>query len=239
MIGRIHSIETMGTVDGPGLRYVIFTQGCPLRCMYCHNPDTQNMEGGKEMSVEEIVKDVLRYKSYLKNGGVTLTGGDPMAQPKFAKALFKALQEVGIHTALDTSGFAAISKYKEVLEYTDLVLLDLKAVEDSRHKALTGYPIAPTLEVLNYLDSIGKPTWIRFVFVPSLNGFLHLLEDMADFLQSMKNIEKIEVLPFHKMGEQKYEELGMKYELSEIPTPTPEQTERVRDVFREMGFKVN
>jgi len=242
ILGRIHSVETCGTVDGPGIRYVIFAQGCHLKCIYCHNPDTWDRNGeGKTMSVGELVTDIKKYKSYFKfsNGGVTLTGGEPLLQKEFAAALFKACKEEGLHTALDTSGHIGIDDETcEVLKHTDLVLLDFKSMNPKRFKQITGVEIDTTLKFAEFLSSEGIPVWARTVIVPALTDDEKDLHEMAKFFKTLTNIEGIGVLPFHQMGAYKWEELGIGYELEHFPTPTNEEIEKVRELFRSYGFLV-
>ncbi|WP_058486050.1 pyruvate formate-lyase-activating protein [Defluviitalea phaphyphila] len=238
--GKIHSIETCGTVDGPGIRYVIFSQGCPLRCKYCHNPDTWNISHGQEITVDELIEDIKKYKSYINfsKGGVTLTGGEPLMQPKFAKELFRRCKEEGIHTALDTSGYIPLENVKEVLKYTDLVLLDIKSFDPDLYKDLTGVSNEPTLKMAQYLSDINKPMWVRYVLVPNLTDNPAHIEALANFLSTLTNIEKVEILPFHKMGEYKWEELGYSYSLKNTPTPSAETIEMAKNIFKKYKLKV-
>jgi len=238
--GRIHSIETCGTVDGPGIRFVVFTQGCPLRCQYCHNPDTWNIAHGEETTVEKLIKEIEKYKSYMKfsGGGVTLTGGEPLMQPKFTAELFRQCKERGIHTALDTSGYIPLEHAKEVLEYTDLVLLDIKSFDPNIYKDLTGVSNEPTLKLAKYLSDINKPMWVRFVLVPNLTDDPENIEGLASFLSTLNNIEKVELLPFHKMGEYKWEQLGYPYRLKNTPPPSEESIKNAKAIFERYGLKV-
>lgn len=239
--GRIHSIETCGTSDGPGIRFVVFTQGCPLRCQYCHNPDTWRFSEGEEVTVEEIMKEIMKYKSYIKssNGGVTISGGEPLMQPEFTKELLKKCKEAGIHTALDTSGYSTIEKAKEVLEYSDLVLLDIKAFDMKRYKTVTGVMGQPTIDMVHYLSGINKPVWIRYVLVPGLTDNYEEIEELAVFLSSLDNIERIDILPFHKMGEYKWDELGYDYKLKDTLPPSREEIKRVKELFMKYNLKAN
>jgi pyruvate formate lyase activating enzyme len=239
-IGKIHSLESCGTVDGPGIRFVVFMQGCPLRCKYCHNPDTWKMTDGKDMSVDEIVKEAKKYKSYMKfsKGGITLSGGEPFMQPKFVEELFKKCKTEGIHTTIDTSGYIEIDSAKEALEYTDLVLLDIKSYNDKIFKGLTGVSNENTLNLAKYLKEINKPTWIRYVLVPRITDNMKDIENLAKFISDMDNIEKVQVLPFHKLGEYKWEELGYNYELENTPVPNEEIVQKTKDIFNSYGFNV-
>jgi len=239
--GKIHSIETCGTVDGPGIRYTIFTQGCPLRCLYCHNPDTwaKNRESVAAMSVGELTADIIKYKSYFKfsGGGITLSGGEPLMQKEFAAALFKALKKEGLHTALDTSGYDEIDEQTlEVLACTDLVLLDLKSINAQTFKKVTGVPIDKTLRFARHLSQSGTPVWVRFVLVPGLTDDEKELHELASYITTLKNIQRVSILPFHQLGEYKWERLGITYKLDGTPTPTPEETSRVRELFGEYGL---
>ncbi|TCT13128.1 pyruvate formate lyase activating enzyme [Natranaerovirga pectinivora] len=238
--GRIHSLESCGTVDGPGIRFVIFMQGCPLRCQYCHNPDTWKLSDGKEMDLDSLVDEVLKYKSYMRfsGGGVTVTGGDPLLQVDFVRELLKACKENGIHTALDTSGYIFNDKVKEVLEYTDLVLLDIKSYNHSNYKNLTGVSLNPTLDFMTYLSQINKPTWVRFVLVPNLTDNEEDMHNLGNYLAGFTNVEKLELLPFHKMGEFKWEELGYEYKLKNTPEPTNEEVKKAKSIFESYNLNV-
>lgn len=238
--GFIHSIETCGTVDGPGIRFVIFTAGCPLRCLYCHNPDCRYMENGKKVSVDEVIEEIQKYTSYMKasGGGVTVSGGEPLLQPHFVAEIFRRCQELGIHTALDTSGCCELQIAKPVIESVDLVLLDIKSFEPEIYRKVTSVPLEPTLTLANYLSGIGKPTWIRFVLVPGLTDAPHNVEGLAKFVATLKSVEKVEILPFHKMGEYKWEQLGYDYQLKDTEPPTPELVQNTVDIFKCYGLNV-
>lgn len=240
LTGRIHSFESCGTVDGPGIRFVVFLQGCPLRCQYCHNADTWDPEEGKLSTVEEIVKEIVKYKSYMRfsGGGVTLTGGEPLMQPDFVREIFTECRRQGIHTALDTSGFLFHDKAKAVLEKTDLVLLDIKNFNPERYHKLTGAFLEPTLAFLSYTRERNIPVWVRYVLVPGLTDNLEDIEAMALFLQDYPNVEKIELLPFHKMGEYKWEERGLAYQLKEAKEPKEELLKKVRFLLEKSGKPV-
>ena len=232
---NIHSVETAGMVDGPGIRYIIFFQGCSLRCKYCHNPDTWKLGGGREMTIAELLTDVKKYRSYLRfsGGGVTITGGEPFVQAEFLISFLRALKEQNIHTAIDTSGFAGEQNARAVLEHTDLMLLDLKSIDPKTYQHVAGVPIAPTLRTLEIAKEMGIATWIRFVLVPGLtDNFDHLIQ-MRKYLDDFDNIEKIEVMPFHKMGEYKWADLGMDYELTDTPPPERAELERARVLMRD------
>ncbi|GAB4375579.1 MAG: pyruvate formate-lyase-activating protein [Elainellaceae cyanobacterium] len=236
--GYIHSVETCGTVDGPGIRFVLFTTGCPLRCLYCANPDCRYLENGKKVSVDEVMEEIQKYTSYMKasGGGVTISGGEPLFQPQFVEEVFKRCRALGIHTALDTSGCCDLQVAKPVIDQADLVLLDIKSFQPDVYRKVTSVPLEPTLAIANYLNSISKPTWIRFVLVPGLTDGPDNVEGLAEFVATLKNVEKLEVLPFHKMGEYKWQELGYEYQLQETQSPTPEQIKAVLERFRSHGI---
>ncbi len=215
MKGYIHSFQSLGAVDGPGVRYVIFMQGCPLRCGYCHNPDTWAF--GKDASEcqvwepEDVVKQVLRYRSYIKKGGVTVSGGEALMQPEFVAELFRLLKAEGIHTALDTSGIGQIDKIRGVLEYTDLVLADLKFDDPTDYKAYTGVDMDRVLEFLDMTKAMGIPVWIRHVVVPGLNDMPERIKRIDEISRQHALVEKIELLPFRKICESKYENMGVQF----------------------------
>lgn len=231
-IGRIHSIETMGLVDGPGIRVVIFMQGCKLRCAYCHNPDTWNLQGGIEMTSAELFNKIKRYKSYFKNsgGGVTLSGGDPLLQSSFAAEFFKLCRTEGIHTTLDTSGYGH-GNYSEVLKYTDLVLLDIKHIDETEHKNLTGYGRAGFLEFLEAVKAASTPLWIRHVVVPGLTDSKEHIKKLALYINTLANVEKVELLPYHTHGISKYESLKMTYRLTGIEDMDKTKLEELYEVL--------
>lgn len=236
--GYIHSIETCGTVDGPGLRYVVFFQGCPLRCKFCHNPDTWRTDAGTEYTVDELLKDILKYKNFIKNGGVTITGGEPLLQAEFAAELLSRLKENGIHTAIDTSGAIPLSKCKTAVDAADLILLDIKSIDTTVAKSLTGKGNEDALEMLDYLESQGKPVWIRHVVVPGITENYDAIERLGKYLEKYKVIDRVEILPFHKMGEFKWKELGYKYELLETQSPDKESIEKIKNILANHGLKV-
>ncbi len=238
--GKLHSYESCGTVDGPGLRYVVFTQGCPLRCKYCHNPDTWKMaDATYEESAEFVFKEISRYKPFFRNGGgMTMTGGEPLMQPKFAREVFKLCKEDGIHTAVDTSGFYLNDEVKETLKYVDLVLLDLKCIDPEIYKDLTKVDLEPTLKFAKYLAEIGKPVWVRHVLVPGITDRDDLLEKLADFMATLGNIEKVEILPYHSLGEYKWQEMGMDYELKGVEAPSQERVENAKRIIGSRGLSV-
>ncbi len=234
MIGKIHSIETFGTVDGPGIRFVIFMQGCTLKCKYCHNRDTWKLNSGTPTTIEELVKEILNYKSYMDNsgGGVTVSGGEPLLQTEFVTELFKKLKTLGIHTALDTAGSIPISnEIKELLKYTDLVLLDIKHIDEQKSINLTGFSNKNNLEFAKYLSNINVPVWIRQVLVPGYTDDKFDLQNLKKFIDTLKNVEKIEILPYHNLGKFKWEELGDTYELENVTPPSQEDIDKAKNIL--------
>ena len=236
MEGYIHSFESFGTVDGPGIRFVVFMQGCPMRCKYCHNPDTWLFGAGKKYTAEEVAKNVLRYKNYFTGGGgITISGGEPMAQAAFAKELFTLIKKAGVSTALDTSGIMFDPKdehkFDDLLSVTDLVLLDIKHIDDEEHKKLTGHSNKNILAFARYLSDIGKDMWIRHVLVPGITDNDRYLNDLAEFIKTLKTVRKVEVLPYHTMGAVKYKSLGIDYPLKDTEPPSAERVENVRKIL--------
>jgi pyruvate formate lyase activating enzyme len=232
--GRIHSIETCGTVDGPGIRFVVFLQGCPLRCAYCHNADTWEFGEGREATVEDVLAEARKYRSYMRysGGGLTLSGGEPLYQPRFAEALFAACRREGIHTALDTSGYASWEKARPVVEQADLVLLDLKCLDPEAHKSLTGVELDRILEFARQVAAAGKKMWVRHVLVPSYTDSEQHLAGLGEFIAGLGNAEVVEVLPFHKLGEYKWEQLGHVCPLKETAVPARAEVERALEILR-------
>ena len=232
--GNIHSLESCGTVDGPGIRFVVFTQGCPMRCQYCHNPDTWAIEENKKISVKEILDEYDGVKEFLRNGGLTVTGGEPLLQLDFVTELFKQAKEKNIHTALDTSGILFnrknTKKIDELLKYTDLVLLDIKHIDDIEHKKLTGISNMNILDFAKYLSEKNMPVWIRHVVVPQITYNEKYLKELGKFLSTLKNIKALDILPYHNMAIQKYENLGIDYPLKDIPPLTKEEAIKARDI---------
>lgn len=237
LLGHIHSCETCGTVDGPGLRYVLFLSGCMLRCQYCHNPDTQGKPCGSERkSPEQVIEDVLRYKNFIRNGGLTISGGEPLLQADFVHQIFRHAKTAGIHTALDTCGFLGHLATDALLESTDLVLLDIKSWDPDTYKKVTGVDVEPTLRFARRLDTLGKDTWIRFVLVPGLTDDPANIDGLAQFIASLNNVKRVEILPFHKMGEDKYRQLGIPYKLHDTPAPTEAEIQAARARFSKYGI---
>ncbi len=234
LVGRIHSFESFGTVDGPGIRFVIFLQGCPLKCKYCHNRDTWNPSGGTEFSVEEIIKKAMRLKPYMKTsgGGVTVSGGEPLLQTQFVTELFKKLKELNFHTTLDTSGSLPIHDgIKELLNYTDLVLLDIKHIDNEKCIDLTGLPNTNTLNFATYLSENNIPIWIRQVLIPGITDNEKDLKNLKSFIATLKTVQKIELLPYHDLGKFKWKELGLTYELENIVPPTNEEIKKAKEIL--------
>lgn len=232
--GRIHSFETFGTVDGPGIRFVLFMQGCPLKCKYCHNRDTWDFTGGEEYTVSKIVKQIMHSKTYIdaSNGGVTVSGGEPLLQAKFVTELFKELKKRNIHTAIDTAGSLPINDdIKELLKYTDLVLLDIKHIDNQKCINLTGLPNTNELNFAKYLNDNGIHMWIRQVLVPTITDNEKDLKDLKQFIDSLKTVDKFEILPYHNLGKYKWDELGVKYELDSIEPPTLEEFEKAKSIL--------
>ena len=239
MKGKIHSFFAGGTVDGPGIRYVIFFKGCPLRCLYCHNPDTWTFDNALEYSVDEIVNDALKYKGYFENGGgVTVSGGEPLLQIDFLIELFKKLKRYNIHTACDTSGAVfdkdnveLMNKFDELIKYTDLFLLDIKHINNEEHIKLTGKPNENILDFARYLSKNNKHMWIRHVLVPTFTLDEKYLKETKEFIDTLNNVDKIEVLPYHTMGIVKYENLGIPYRLKGIDVPTKEDIKFAKEIL--------
>ena len=238
-MGNIHSIETCGTVDGPGIRFVIFVQGCPLRCQYCHNPDTWALEQNKKRSVSSIIKKYEGVKEFCK-GGITVTGGEPLMQIDFVTELFKAAKKNDIHTALDTSGITFQSnnteKIDKLLEYTDLVLLDIKHANDEEHKKLTGHSNKNILAFAQYLSDKKKDMWVRHVVVPNLTFNEKHLRDLGKQLRNYTNIKALDVLPYHDMAVSKYDSMGLKYPLEGVPSLTKDEALQAR-IWILKGYK--
>ena len=230
---RIHSIESFGTVDGPGIRFVLFFQGCSLKCKYCHNRDTWDQNSGNIMSLEDILNKIERYKPYiLPSGGVTVTGGEPLLQVQFVIELFKTLKKQNIHTALDTSGmFDITDDIQVVLKYTDLVLLDIKHIDSNKCKDLVGFSNEKELNFAKYLSNNNIPVWIRQVIVPGITDDEADLLKLKEFIASLNNVQKLELIPYHEMGKYKWENLGLKYPLDKIPAASSKDIERVKKIL--------
>ena len=233
--GRIHSTESFGAADGPGVRFIIFTQGCRMRCRYCHNPDTWKIGGGEEVTADELLKKALRYKAYWKNGGgITVSGGEPLLQMDFLIDLFKKAKAQGVNTVIDTAGnpFTReepfFSKFSALMEYTDLLMLDIKEINPLRHKDLTGFENTNILDMARYLSDIGKPVWIRHVLVPGHSDFDEDLDALGAFIKTLTNVQRVEVLPYHTLGKFKWENLGIKYSLEGVNPPSEERVQNAK-----------
>ncbi|MBK5720932.1 pyruvate formate lyase-activating protein [Dysgonomonas sp. Marseille-P4677] len=238
MQGYIHSFETFGTKDGPGIRFVLFMQGCPLRCLYCHNPDTWKIKKAKyELTPQEVFQEINKVKAFVR-GGVTISGGEPLLQPEFILELFKICKEQNIHTAIDTSGILLNEQVKQVLEYTDLVLLDIKHINSEKYKKLTNASLEPTLKFMDYLASMNKSTWLRYVLVPNYTDEEEDLKEWARYASQFKNVERVDVLPFHQMAIHKWDELNIEYKLRDITPTSLEQKEKAETIFKSFGLPV-
>ncbi|SER51016.1 pyruvate formate-lyase-activating protein [Corynebacterium cystitidis] len=239
-VGLVHSWELVTAVDGPGTRMTMFMSGCPLRCLYCHNPDTMGMKEGTLETVSAVVKRVLRYRPVFNasGGGLTISGGEPLFQIAFTRRVLKEVHDAGVHTAIDTSGYLGARLSDDDLANVDLVLLDLKSGDEATYSKVTGgRQLQPTLDFGNRLNALGKKIWVRFVLVPGLTDEPTNVEKIADIAAQWKNsVERVEVLPFHNMGADKWEHLGMDYELKDAVAPTAESVERTREVFRSRGL---
>ncbi|MDD6097536.1 MAG: pyruvate formate-lyase-activating protein [Oscillospiraceae bacterium] len=235
MPGYIHSTESFGTVDGPGVRYVVFFQGCPLRCLYCHNPDTWEFSGGRKVTAEELMEEYDSYKEFLKSGGITATGGEPMAQPEFLTELFSLAKSKGVHTCLDTSGIVFNpenhEKIDKIIDYTDLVMLDIKHIDDEEHKKLTGKSNKNILAFAEYLRDRNIPLWVRHVVVPGITDDEKELLGLGKFLAGLTNLKALDVLPYHDMGKVKYQNLGIDYPLKDVEPLSKEKAIEARDVI--------
>ncbi|MED3625597.1 pyruvate formate-lyase-activating protein [Neobacillus thermocopriae] len=240
MIGNIHSIETFGTVDGPGIRYVIFTQGCLLRCQFCHNADTWEIGTGKTMTVSEIMDDLDSYLPFIQasGGGITVSGGEPLLQISFLIELFKECKKKGIHTTIDSSGGCFshsklfITQLEELLQFTDLILLDVKHINRKKHIQLTGMTNDHILEFAKFLSDREIPIWIRHVLVPTITDDLNDLQKLSEFIGTLNNVQKIEILPYHKLGIYKWEALGHEYPLKHIEPPSDENVEIAYQILK-------
>lgn len=238
--GTVHSWDLATAVDGPGTRFVVFTSGCPLRCLYCQNPETWKMRDGTVVTAEEIMAEAEPYRRFIQvaGGGFTVSGGEPLLQPVFTGELFRRAKEWGMHTALDTSGYLGARASDELLADVDLVLLDVKSWFPGTYRRVTGGEVAPTLDFARRLADLGKAVWVRFVLVPGHTDAEDNVAGVADFAASLGNVERVDVLPFHKLGESKYQELGIKFPLAGTPTPSAALVARVREQFAERGLVV-
>ncbi len=236
---KVHSIESLGTFDGPGIRLVVFLQGCNFACSYCANVDTIALEGGKIMEIEEIVAMAVNQKPFFgKRGGVTISGGEPLLQAKNIAKLFQRLHQEGINTCIDSNGSVLNATVKDMLTHTDLVLLDIKHIHNDKHIEITGKQNDTTLQFAAYLQEKNIPIWMRYVLVPTLSDATEALHALGQHFQGYENIEKLEIQPYHRLGMHKYEHLGMEYKLKDVPENTHEQLETAYNIFSEYFKKV-
>ena len=235
MLGKIHSIESFGTVDGPGVRYVVFLKGCPMRCLYCHNPDTWEISGGREMSAEEIIAEYESVREFHKSGGITVTGGEPLVQQEFVTELFTLAHEHDIHTCLDTSGVTfsreRLDDFTRLMSVTDLVMLDIKHIDDEEHIKLTGHSNKNILDFALWLGEIKKPVWIRHVVVPNITDNEVYLDRLGRFIAGIPSLKALDVLPYHDMGKEKYKALGIDYKLADVPPMPKDDAVKARDII--------
>lgn len=239
IIGYVHSTESFGSVDGPGIRFISFMQGCRMRCEFCHNPDTWKMTGGKTYTPQELFNEAISYRAFWgPKGGVTASGGEPLLQMEFLIEYFKLCKAAGIHTTIDTCGQPFtfeepfFSKFKELMEVTDLLLFDIKHIDNQGHINLTGHPNDNILQMAEYLSESGQPVWIRHVLVPTRTDYDEYLTRLSDYVGELKNVHKFEVLPYHKMGVYKYTALGYKYKLEGVEPPTKDRVENAKRILR-------
>ena len=237
---RVHSVESFGSVDGPGIRFVIFLKGCAMRCQYCHNPDTWDRAGGNLRSVDDVLSQALRYRSYRgEKGGITVSGGEALLQIQPLTELFHKAKDLGINTCLDTSAQpfsrkdGRFSAFEALMKYTDLVLLDIKHIDNDAHKRLTGWENENILDCARYLSDIHKPVWIRHVLVPGINDDDESLHRLRSFIDTLSNVERVEVLPYHDLGVYKWEQLGIPYKLTDVKPPTKESVLHARKILTE------
>ena len=248
MLGRINKLETFGSVDGPGVRFVVFMQGCPMRCMFCHNPETWDFKGDHagafDITPEDLLKKALRYKSYWgTDGGITISGGEPLMQMDFLIEFFELAKAAGVHTCIDTSGVNFVrtepyfGKFQHLMDVTDLLLVDLKIMDTELHKKLTGHPIDHNLDMFRYLDEIHKPIWIRHVLVPDISDKDECLQQAREFIDTLSNVKKVEVLPYHSLALAKYQEMGLDYPLKDTKSPTPERVQNANRILKTESYR--
>ena len=242
MLGRINKLETFGSVDGPGVRFVVFTQGCPMRCQFCHNPETWDFKGENagayDISAQDLLKKALRYQSYWgKDGGITVSGGEPLSQMDFLIEFFEAAKAAGVNTCIDTSGVNFVrnepyfGKFKRLMDATDLLLVDIKNIDPVEHKKLTGHDNKNIIDMFRYLDEIKKPIWIRHVLVPGMSDNDELLIKTREFIDTLHNVQKVEVLPYHALALAKYQELGIDYVLKDVKSPSAERVANAKKIL--------
>lgn len=241
--GAVHSIESFGSVDGPGVRFVVFLQGCRMRCQFCHNPDTWSMDSENMVSADALLERALRYRTYWGNdGGITVSGGEPLLQIDFLIEFFQRAKKAGVHTVIDTAGSVFsrnetfLKKFRTLMDFTDLILLDIKEIDDKRHKVLTGCSNRSILDMAGYLSEIDKPVWIRHVLVPERNDYDEDLVRLDQFVSSLGNVKRFEVLPYHTMGIYKWKELGIPYQLKTIQPPTQERVENANKLLHTASY---
>jgi pyruvate formate lyase activating enzyme len=240
LIGYVHSYEVGSTVDGPGIRFVAFLTGCPLRCQYCHNPDTWHKHNGQPVTVSRSMKQIGKYAQVLKisKGGITISGGEPVLQRKYLTRIFRHCKELGLHTCLDTCGRLGYLLTDQDLMDIDLNLLDIKSGDPVTYEKVTNQPLQPTIDYARRLSALGRPMWVRYVLVPGLTDDFDNVEKVADICAELQSLERVEILRFHQMGSDKWEKLGLEYTLGNVEPPTAELTERVRGQFRSRGLTV-
>lgn len=236
--GRIHSLESFGAVDGPGIRYVIFFQGCPLRCIYCHNPDTWPPQRGQVVSVEELVEKALPYRPFLKGGGITVTGGEPLVQHEFLYELIRAFHREDLHVAVDTAGSIPLEQCRQAVDEADMLLLDIKALDPKLCLMICGSDGSHAKELLRHCEKTKKPVWLRHVVVPDYTLDFGRLEALADYVSGFTCVERMELLPFHQMGSYKWEAENLHYALRDKRTPDKEEMEKARKLFSDRGIRV-
>ncbi|MFF6995514.1 pyruvate formate-lyase-activating protein [Streptomyces sp. NPDC008313] len=239
--GRIHSWDLSTGVDGPGTRFVLFVNGCPLRCLYCANPDTWHMRDGRQVTVDEVMAEIDKYRPFISaaGGGVTITGGEPLLQPAFTGAVLRRCKGAGLHTAIDTSGLLGARATDDLLADTDLVLLDIKSFDVTTYRKLTGGSLTPTLNFATRLDRLRTRIWIRYVLVPGWTDDPESVDGLASFLGGLGSVERVDILPFHKLGAAKYDALGLPFPLRDTPVPDAALVNRVRGQFHEHGLTVH
>ncbi|AQS53107.1 Pyruvate formate-lyase-activating enzyme [Jeotgalibaca dankookensis] len=237
--GFVHSTESFGSVDGPGIRFVVFMQGCRMRCQFCHNPDTWNIGAGTEMTTDELLDMAMEYEYFWGDkGGITVSGGEPLLQIDFIIELFQKAKALGVNTALDTCGqpFTRdepfFGRFEELMKVTDLILMDIKHIDRQKHKELTMWVNDSILDMTQYLSEIGQPIWVRHVLIPERTDYDEFLTRLGDYIATLKNVQKVEILPYHKMGIYKYQALGIPYKLEGIDSPTQERVENARRLLR-------
>ncbi|MDP4510485.1 pyruvate formate-lyase-activating protein [Nonomuraea turcica] len=238
MNGVISSWDLSIGVDGPGTRFVVFTCGCPLRCQYCQNPETWRMRDGRQVTADEVMAEIDTYRRFIavSGGGVTISGGEPLLQPRFTAELLRRCHNSGLHTALDTSGLLGARATDAMLADTDLVLLDIKSYDPATYRRVTGGPVQPTLRFARRLAELGRPTWVRFVLVPGLTDAIENVDRLARFVAGLGNVERVDVLPFHRMATAKYQRLGVRFPLADVAPPDDALLDRVRAQFRDQGL---